>query len=559
MTEAAEEAVEREAMEFDVVIVGAGPAGLAAACRLMQLAEQAGEELSVCLVEKGSEVGAHILSGAVVDPRALDELFPDWSERGAPLNNPVTDDEVYWLPSAENKIRIPGFMVPRDTHNDGNHAVSLGNLCRWLGEQAETLGVNVFPGFAAAEVLYDEQGAVAGVATGDLGVSRAGERKGTFTPGYELRAKYTIFAEGCRGHLGKQLMAKFDLTKDSATQHYAIGLKELWDVEPDKHVPGKVVHSIGWPLSSGRGSTGGAFMYHLEGQQVVIGIIVDLSYVNPYLSPFDELQRLKLHPLYKDTLEGGKRVSYGARAIVKGGLPALPELTVPGAVLAGDDAGFLNFLKIKGSHTAMKSGMLAAEAIHAKLAAGSAGGERVPEFREKFEASWLHAELKRARNAGPAMHKFGMLGGSAFTFFDQTLFGGRLPFTLKDPVPDHATLKKASQCKPIDYPKPDGKLTFDKLSSVFVSNTNHEEDQPVHLVLTDPDIPIERNLPEYAEPAQRYCPAGVYEVIEENGEPQFRINAQNCVHCKTCDIKDPAQNITWVVPEGGGGPNYPNM
>ncbi|MCC5874394.1 MAG: electron transfer flavoprotein-ubiquinone oxidoreductase [Gammaproteobacteria bacterium] len=546
-------------MEFDVVIVGGGPSGLASACRLMQLAEAAGEELSVCLVEKGSEIGAHILSGAVVEPRALNELFPDWAERGAPLNNPVTDDEVYWLPNGENRVRIPGFMVPKDTHNDGNHAISLGNLCRWLGEQAEAMGVNLFPGFAASEILYDDKGAVNGVATGDMGISKSGEQKGTYTPGYELRAKYTIFAEGCRGHLGKQLQAKFDLQKNSATQHYAIGLKELWDVSPEQHVPGKVVHSIGWPLSSGKSATGGSFMYHLENQQVVIGIIVDLSYSNPYLSPFDELQRLKTHPLYRATLEGGKRVSYGARAIVKGGLPALPELTVPGAVLVGDDAGFLNFLKIKGSHTAMKSGMLAAEAIHARLAAGSEGGETVPEYLEKFEASWLHAELKRSRNAAPAMHKFGMLAGAAFTWVDQTLFAGKLPFTLKDPVPDHATLKPADQCKPIDYPKPDGKLTFDKLSSVFLSNTNHEEDQPVHLVLTDPSIPIAQNLPKYAEPAQRYCPAGVYEVVEEGGKPEFKINAQNCVHCKTCDIKDPAQNITWVAPEGGGGPTYPNM
>ena len=546
-------------MEFDVVIVGGGPSGLAAACRLMQIAEKSGSELAVCLVEKGSEVGAHILSGAVVEPRALDELFPNWAELGAPLNNPVTADEIYWLPNDANKVLIPSFMVPKATHNEGNHAISLGNLCRWLGEQAEAMGVNVFPGFAASEILYDEAGNVNGIATGDMGVSRDGEQKGSFTPGYELRAKYTIFAEGCRGNLGKQLIAKYDLAKDSGTQHYAIGFKELWDLAPEKHVPGKVVHSLGWPLSE-TSSTGGSFMYHFEDGQAVVGLIVDLCYSNPHLSPFDEFQRMKAHPLFAETLDGGKRVSYGARAIVKGGLQALPELTVPGAVLVGDDAGFLNFLKIKGSHTAMKSGMLAAEAIAAKLAAGSEGGEPVPEFRELFEASWLYEELNVARNAGPSIHKLGMLMGSAFTWVDQTVFGGRLPFTLSDPTPDHATLKPASSAKKPDYPKPDGKLSFDKTTSVYLSNTNHEEDQPCHLVLSDPSIPIEQNLPMYDEPAQRYCPVGVYEVVRENGDaPKFVINAQNCIHCKTCDIKDPAQNITWVTPEGGGGPNYPNM
>ena len=550
--------VERESMDFDVVIVGGGPGGLSAACRLMQLGADNGQELSVCLVEKAAEIGGHILSGASFEPTALNELFPDWKEMGAPLDNPVTEDLAYVMPNKKSSIRIPGFLIPKAGHNHGNYALSLGNFCRWLGEQAESLGVMLFPGFAASEILYNEGGAVVGVATGDMGVSREGEQKGSFTPGYELRGKYTIFAEGCRGHLGKQLIKKYELDKDSGTQHYGIGLKELWSVAPEKHVPGKVIHAIGWPLGLMPGeATGGTFLYHLPDNQVSLGLIADLSYSNPHLSPYDEMQRWKHHPLIADVLEGGERVSYGARALVKGGFQALPKLTVPGGLLVGDDAGFLNFLKIKGSHTAMKSGMLAAEAVFQELQDGNEYTEAAS-YQALFEKSWLFKELKSSRNIGPIMHKLGMFLGSAYTFVDQ-LFRGRLPWTFQDPTPDYATLKPASESEKIDYPKPDGVLSFDKLSSVFLSGTNHEEDQPCHLTLVDPDIPISENLPKFDEPAQRYCPAGVYEIVREESGPRFQINAQNCVHCKTCDIKDPSQNINWVVPEGAGGPTYPNM
>ncbi|MFN3237801.1 MAG: electron transfer flavoprotein-ubiquinone oxidoreductase [Pseudomonadales bacterium] len=553
--------MERESMEFDLVIVGGGPAGLSAAIKFAQMAADAGEEYTVCLVEKGSEIGAHILSGAVVEPRALDELFPDWQEMGAPLNNPVGEDDVYYLVDEKQGLRLPGLLVPTELHNpSSNHATSLANLCRWLGEQAEALGVNVFPGFAASEVLYNEDGSIKGIATGDMGVGADGEQKSTYTPGYELHAKYTMFAEGCRGHLGKQLMEKFNLRAEADTQHYGIGFKEVWDIDPDKHVPGKVMHTVGWPLGHFPGETlGGSYLYHLENNQVAVGLIVDLGYSNPHLSPFDEFQRFKQHKFIRQFLEGGKRVSYGARAVVKGGLAALPKLTMPGGMLIGDDAGFLNNLKQKGTHTAMKSGMIAAEVVFDALKGGATGGDELPGFQEAFEKSWLYTELYRARNTTGWLHKLGLFMGSAATWVDQYIFQGKLPFTLKDSKPDHAALKPADKSKKIDYPKPDGVLTFDKLSSVFITNTYHEEDQPCHLTLKDPNIPIHSNLPLYDEPAQRYCPAGVYEVIEEEGQKRFQINAQNCIHCKTCDIKDPAQNINWVVPEGTGGPNYGNM
>jgi electron-transferring-flavoprotein dehydrogenase len=547
--------VDRDVMEYDVVIVGAGPSGLSAACRLKQKAADAGAEISVCVVEKGSEVGAHILSGAVFEPRALNELFPNWQELGAPLKTPVAHDEIYLLRDAETATKVPNALVPKPMHNEGNYIISLANLCRWLGQQAEALGVEIYPGFAAQEVLIEE-GVVRGVQIGDMGIDRTGQEKDGYTPGMQLRAKYTLFAEGCRGHLGKRLIQYYALDKESDVQHYGIGLKEIWKIDPNKHRPGLVVHAAGWPLGE---ATGGSFLYHLEDNQVAVGLIVDLSYANPYLSPFDEFQRLKHHPIFKQFLEGGERTAYGARAIAKGGYNALPKMIFPGGALIGCDLGTLNFAKIKGNHTAMKSGMLAADAVATVLLAGAIGGDELIGYPAAFETSWLYDELYRSRNFGPAIHKFGTFFGGAFNFVDQNLFGGKIPLTLHDTTPDHLTLKLAAESRKIEYPKPDGKLSFDKLSSVFLSSTAHEEDQPAHLKLTDPSIPIGVNLPKFDEPAQRYCPAGVYEVVASGDAKRFQINAQNCVHCKTCDIKDPAQNITWVAPEGSGGPNYSNM
>lgn len=546
-------------MEFDVVIVGAGPAGLSAACKIRQLGEAAGREISVCVVEKGSEVGAHILSGAVLEPRALDELFPDWKERGAPLGTEVTNDTFYFYLSQEKAIRLPAWMIPKPTHNDGNYIVSMGNVCRWLAEQAESLGVDVYPGFTAAEVLYHDDGSVKGIATGDMGIAADGSQKDSFTPGMELHAKYTLFAEGCRGHLGKQLIETFELDKDCEPQHYAIGIKEIWEVPPEQHQQGHVVHGIGWPLSQSR-SSGGAFVYHAENNQVLVGLITDLNYSNTHVSPFEEFQRFKLHPETKKVLKGGTRIAYGARALAKGGLNSLAKMTFPGGLLIGCNAGTLNAVKIKGNHTAMKSGMLAAEAVVESLVNDDGLSKELKSFTDKFKQSWLHEELYSSRNFSGFMHTFGTLLGSAAIWIEQNIFGGKLPFTLRDKTPDHTQLKPANECKRIDYPKPDGKLTFDRLSSVFLSNTNHEEDQPCHLTLKDITVPIAHNLPIFDEPAQRYCPAGVYEIVQnEQGDKSLQINGQNCVHCKTCDIKDPTQNIVWVTPEGLGGPNYPNM
>ena len=544
----AEERAPRERMEYDVVVVGAGPAGLAAAIRLKQLGAASGRELGVCVVEKGAEVGAHILSGAVFEPRALNELIPDWRERGAPLTTPAGEDRFLLL-TRSRAFRLP---TPPQMHNRGNYIISLGNLCRWLAQQAEELGVEIYPGFAAAEVLYDETGRVRGVATGDMGIGKDGRRTDRFQPGVELIGAETLFAEGCRGSLSKTLIERFRLRDGLDPQTYAIGVKELWEAAPERHQPGLVVHTIGWPLDAG--TYGGSFLYHLEDRQVAVGFVVGLDYKNPYLNPFEEFQRFKTHPAIRPFLDGGRRIAYGARALNEGGFQSIPRLDFPGGALIGCAAGFVNVPKIKGNHTAMKSGMVAAETMFRRL-----GGDGGAEVRAALEQSWVWEELRRVRNIRPSF-RWGLYAGLAYSALDTYLFGGAAPWTLHH-HPDHRRLMPARAAKRIDYPRPDGKLTFDRLSSVFISNTNHDEDQPPHLHLRDPAKAIAVNYRLYDSPEQRYCPAGVYEIVQEAGagEPRLQINAQNCVHCKTCDIKDPEQNIDWVVPEGGGGPNYPNM
>ena len=554
--------MQRDAVDYDLVIVGGGPAGLAAAIRAKQLSQAIGAELSVCLVEKAAEIGGHILSGAVIDPRGLQELIPDWEKQGAPLNTPVTQDQFLFL-SENGQTRVPTALLPSCFKNHGNYIASLSDLVKWLGQQAEALGVEIYPGFAAAEVLYNPQGEVCGIATGNMGVGKDGEPTNQFQPGMELRARYTLFAEGSRGHLGRQLIERFNLNRNADPQSYGIGIKELWQVSPEQSKPGLVVHTAGWPLDSQ--TYGGSFLYHLNNQQVAIGLVVGLNYRNPWLSPFEEFQRLKSHPAIGQTLEGGKRLGYGARAITAGGLNSLPELIFPGGALIGCEAGFLNASRIKGSHAAIKTGMLAAEACVQALQQ-SESPALLTDYPKTFKTSWLYDELYRARNFKPAMSK-GLWLGTLLVGIDQTLFGGRAPWTLHNRKPDHAYLEPADQHSPIQYPKPDGLLRFDRLSSVFLSNTNHEENQPAHLTLKDNTVPVALNLTRYAGPEARYCPAGVYEYLNDQGQPvvtpsdgaQLRINAQNCVHCKTCDIKDPSQNIVWVSPEGGGGPNYAGM
>jgi electron-transferring-flavoprotein dehydrogenase len=545
----------RDAMEYDVVIVGGGPAGLSAAIRLKQLAAEQGREVAVCVLEKGSEVGAHILSGAVMDPIAITELFPNWKELGAPLDVAVTEDRFLFLTETK-AYRTPEWMLPDCFQNHGNYVISLGNVTRWLGQQAEALGVEIFPGFPAAEVLYNDDGSVKGVATGNMGIGKEGEPTENFQLGMELHAKYTLFAEGARGHLGKQLMGKFDLNKGRDPQTYAIGIKELWEIDPKMHQPGLVVHTAGWPLASD--TYGGSFLYHMDNNQVAVGYVVGLAYDNPYLSPYEEFQRYKTHPEIRKFFEGGKRISYGARAITAGGIQSLPKLTFPGGALLGCDAGFLNASRIKGSHAAIKTGMLAAEAAFEALGTNRQHDE-LTAYPQAFEKSWLRDELHKARNFKPWMAK-GLYLGTLMVGIDQVVFRGKAPWTLHHDHADHECLKPASECTPITYPKPDGKLTFDRLSSVFISNTNHGEDQPAHLTLKNASVPVNVNLAKYAGPESRYCPAGVYEFMKtDDGQDRLQINAQNCVHCKTCDIKDPTQNIVWVTPEGGGGPNYPNM
>jgi electron-transferring-flavoprotein dehydrogenase len=548
-----EDALEREAMEFDCVIVGAGPSGLAAAIRLAQLAAEKGQEISICVLEKGAEVGAHILSGACFEPRALDELIPDWKDQGAPLNVAAKDDHFLYLTETKS-WRLP---TPPQMNNHGNYIISLGNLCRWLAEQAEALGVEIYPGFAAAEVLYDEKGAVKGVATGDMGIGRDGEPGPNHQPGMELLGRVTLFAEGCRGSLTKTLFERFELRRNVQPQTYGIGIKELWEIEPAKHDEGRIVHTIGWPLDSR--TYGGSWLYHFEKNQISLGFVIGLDYQNPHLSPFDEMQRFKTHPAIKPLLEGGRRIGYGARALSEGGLQSLPQLVFPGGALIGDTAGFLNVPKIKGSHTAMKSGMLAAEAAFDALASG-AERPTLASYPERFDKSWLKEELHAVRNARPAF-KWGLWPAIAYNALDTFILRGKAPWTLAHHGPDHRSLKKAKDAPKIAYPKPDGVVTFDKLSSVFLSNTNHEEDQPCHLQIIDPAVPVRINLEDYDAPEQRYCPAGVYEIVRDDSgaNPRLQINAQNCVHCKTCDIKDPTQNINWVTPEGGGGPVYTNM